>query len=95
MFTSLKYSNVRLPPNKNITGFSPMPSAEFTILNVSKFTFKFFIAKTLFGINEVIVRCVKLQVLYPKISKAVPAGVELVFFSAKNRKFISKSVTNS
>ncbi len=98
IFTSLKYSNVRLPPNKNRTGSTPNPMALRSIsisLNVFRFTFRFFTAKTLYGIREDINRWVKLQVLYPNKSKPVPAGVELVFLAEAKRILISKSVTKS
>ena len=62
IFTSLKYSNVRLPPNRNMAWFYPIPSVidPFLYVKVFKFTFKVFIAKTLLGSNEDIERCVKL-----------------------------------
>jgi hypothetical protein len=52
-------------------------------------------AKTLYGINEEMERCVKLQVLYPNISRAEPAGVEELFLEERKRKLNSKLITNS
>jgi hypothetical protein len=96
MFTSLKYSNVRLPPIRNIIGFSPMPKGFFPSYDVKvfRFAFKFFTANTLYGNWDDIDRWVKLQVLYPNVSNVEPARVLLFYLAEANRKFISKSVTN-
>lgn len=52
-------------------------------------------ANTLYGINEDMERSVKLQVLYPNMSRADPIGVETLFLAEANRKLISKWVTKS